>query len=109
MVNCKVDMALNREKDIREHVFPFLDVPDNATIKYTDMYYVRYIAESEARKIELDDSGKPPATVETMPLLTIELQSVKRVSDKVLTIDIHAAYAPETNTLWVHRHYQDDK
>jgi len=44
-----------------------------------------------------------------MPLLTIELQSVKRVSDKVLTIDIHAAYAPETNTLWVHRHYQDDK
>ena len=101
-------MALNTGKDIRKHVFPFLNVPDNATIKYTDMYYVRYIAESEARVIELDDNGNPPATVEAMPLLTIELQPVKRVSDKVLTIDIHAAYAPETNILWVHRHYQDD-
>ena len=102
-------MALNTEKNIREHVFPLLNVPDNATIKYTDMYYVRYIAETEMRMIELDDNGNPPATVETMPLLTIELQSVKRVSDKVLTIDIHAAYAPETNILWVHRHCQDDK
>ncbi len=102
-------MALNTEKDIREHVFTFLNVPDSATIKYTDMYYVRYIAESETRMIELDDSGNPPVTVETMPLLTIELQPVKRVSDKVLTVDIHAAYAPETNILWVHRHYQDDK
>ena len=101
-------MALNAEKDIREHVFPFLNVPDNATIKYTDMYYVRYIAESESRVIDLDDNGKHPATVETMPLLTIELQPVKRVSDKVLVVDVHAAYAPETNMLWVHRHYQDD-
>ena len=101
-------MALNTEKDIREHVFPFLNVPGNATIKYTDMYYVRYIAESESRVIDLDDNGKHPATVETMPLLTIELQPVKRVSDKVLVVDVHAAYAPETNMLWVHRHYQDD-
>lgn len=84
-------MALNTEKDIREHVFPFLNVQDNATIKYTNMYYVRYFPETETRTIELDDNGNPPATVETMPLLTIELQSVKRVSDKVLTIDIHAA------------------
>ena len=101
-------MALNTEKDIREHVFPFLNVPDNATIKYTDMYYVRYIAESEARVIELDDNGNPPVTAYTAPLHTIELQPVKRVSDKVLIVDVHAAYAPETNTLWVHRHYQDD-
>ena len=102
-------MALNTEKDIRKYVFPFLNVPDNATIKYTDMYYVRYIVESETRMIELDDNGKPPATVEAEPLLTIELQPVKRVSDKVLIVDVHAAYAPETNILWVHRHYQDDK
>ena len=102
-------MALNREKDIRKYVFPFLNVPDNATIKYTDMYYVRYFPETETRMIELDDSGKPPAIVETMPLLTIELQPVKRVSDKVLIVDVHAAYALETNILWVHRHYQDDK
>lgn len=102
-------MALNTEKDIREHVFQFLNAPGNATIKYTNMYYVRYIVESETRMIELDDNGNPPATVEAEPLITIELQPVKRVSDKVLTIDIHAAYAPETNILWVHRHYQDDK
>ena len=82
----------------------------NATYSNTDMYYVRYFPETETRMIDmLDDSGKPLATVETMPLLTIELQSVKRVSDKVLVVDVHAAYAPETNTLWVHRHYQDDK
>ena len=102
-------MALNTQRDIRKYVFPFLNVPDNATIRYTDMYYVRYIAETEMRMIELDDSGKPPATVETMPLLTIELQPVKRVSDKVLIVDVHAAYAPETNILWVHRHYRGDK
>ena len=102
-------MALNTEKDIREHVFPYLSVPDNATIKYTNMYYVRYFPETKTRVIELDDSGKPPATVETMPLLTIELQPVKQVSDRVLTVDVHAAHAPETNILWVHRHYQDDK
>ena len=102
-------MALNTEKDIREHVFPFLNVPDNATIKYTDMYYVRYIFESETRVIQLDDNGRPLAGVEAEPLLTIELQPVKRVSDKVLIVDVHAAYAPETNILWVHRHYQDDK
>ena len=102
-------MALNTEKDIRKYVFPFLIVPDNATIKYTDMYYVRYFPETETRVIEVGDSGKPPATVETMPLLTIELQPVKRVSDKVLIVDVHAAYAPETHILWVHRHYRDDK
>ena len=102
-------MALNREKDIRKYVFPFLNVPDNATIRYTDMYYVRYIVESETRVIQLDDNGRPLAGVEADPLLTIELQPVKRVSDKVLIVDVHAAYAPETNILWVHRHYQDDK
>ena len=102
-------MALNTQRDIRKYVFPLLNVPYIATIKYTDMYYVRYIVESETRVIELDDSGNHPATVEAEPLLTIELQPVKRVSDKVLIVDIHAAYAPETNILWVHRHYQDDK